>query len=134
MGLRKGGSISIEINDKTDLVLTDIEEVPGHDDCLPFVGKLYYSPKKEESNMLLIGEVHNDGWGGDCDINFTRDWEGVKKEEVLSSLKEKYIRWHGEKVTFSIYQICDIAATYALIGKKSLKYSDIETRWNEISH
>jgi hypothetical protein len=61
--------------------IRDFKEIAGHDDSLPFMGKLFI-------NNIHVANCHNDGWGGEAVVApmsnnislFTEANEAIKKE------------------------------------------------------
>ena len=84
--------------------------VPGHDDSLPYIAKLYVNNK-------YLCSLHNDGWGGETFVSDVQDNELYNK---LDKEVRNYIafRFRGNDYYYrNLESFCDFLAEDKLIGK-----------------
>ena len=82
--------------------MKNCQEIPGHDDSLPYVADLYCDGK-------MLCKCHNDGWGGETE--FTVVPECASKMDAIMEHIGKY-QWVYKKHEFDL-NLCFIADTLA---------------------
>ena len=95
----------------------DIKEIAGHDDSLPFQGRLFVGATQ-------VAFCHNDGWGGDAEV----EEEGTTKaqellDKVMPLLVAEYVEFRGTKYHYrSLADFSDSLACFTLECKEIVGY------------
>lgn len=122
------------LNDFLYLGMSGIRENMGHDDSLPYQAEVFVYDRENNPDGSIafqkIGEIWNDGWGGESNFTLTdtreRTQEYLKKVTELCESHQMY--WDGKPFgSYKLTDLCDIMAECYLgvsddVRKSTLAY------------
>lgn len=80
--------------------MKNFKNIDGHDDSLPYRATLYVDKQK-------FAECHNDGWGGDTELEYYDKTFALTIKQIVGQFKWKY---SGMSIDLTIPFIADILA------------------------
>jgi len=100
------------LSDKLTIGMTSIRENMGHDDSLPYQAEVFILDKENNPDGSMafqkMGEIWNDGWGGDSNFTLTDQRERFKDylKEVTELCNQHKMYWDGKP--FGSYELTDL--------------------------
>ena len=96
--------------------LANLRENKGHDDCLPYQADIYVMDRKlvktspdKKIHFIKIGEIWNDGWGGDSNLTILNS---EYAEKIRQEVAKHQMYWNGQPFgEYDFTTLCDEMAT-----------------------
>ena len=105
------------------ICLAHLRENMGHDDSLPYQADIYLMDKKatpgrKKINFVKVGEIWNDGWGGDSTLHSLND-EAIQRFRDECAKHQVY--WNGKPYgPYDLETLCDeMAAIWVDVSNAS---------------
>jgi len=118
--------ITCQLDNGNVILLDNVYETIGHDDSLPFIATIKYETKNK---FETLGNVSNDGWGGDSVINPLNDECKTLLDEIDKYLRNNYEMVVSKNIKWDVkleYLLSSMAYLYIDCGIHSINMNNFD--------